>query len=146
MIKYLDRLGVYDRSNCSPFLLLDGHHSRMQLLFLDYINSNEHKWFVCFGVPYATHLWQVNYASGLNGAFKIKITKAKCTFVQHLNAPKFEPTDIVPLTNMAFPKSFGNSLNAKQAIAKRGWNHLNYYLLTVLSRKDDVVDHIYYPL
>jgi hypothetical protein len=41
---------------------------------------------------------------------------------------------------MAFPKSFSNSFNAKQAIAKQGWNPLNYYLLTVLPTKDDVVD------
>ena len=65
--------------------------------------------------------------------------KAKWSYVLHRDAPKFEPTDIVPLTNMAFPKSFGNSMNAKRAIEKRGWNPLNYYLLTVLPHRE-VVD------
>ncbi len=59
--------------------------------------------------------------------------------MKHRDVPKFEPTDIVPLTNMAFPKSFGNVLNAKRAIQKRGWNPLNYYLLTVLPTQE-VVD------
>ena len=77
MLKYLDKLGVYDRSVCKPFLLLDGHHSRMMLPFLDYINQPETKWCTCFGVPYATHIWQVNDASSLNGKFKIELTKAK---------------------------------------------------------------------
>ncbi len=68
------------------------------------------------GVPYATHIWQVNDASGLNGAFKIELTKAKRKYIKHRDVPKFEPTDIVPLTNMAFLKSFGNVVNAKKAI------------------------------
>jgi hypothetical protein len=76
MLKYLDRLGIYNRDVCHPFLLLDGHHSRMMLPFLEYINDPKTKWFTCFGVPYATHIWQVNDASGLNGAFKIELTKA----------------------------------------------------------------------
>jgi hypothetical protein len=39
-----------------PFLLLDGHHSHLEVPFLDYI-FNDHKWFVCIGVPYAMHYW-----------------------------------------------------------------------------------------
>jgi hypothetical protein len=42
---------------------------------------------------------------------------------------------------MAFPKSFGNVINAKKAIEARGWNPLNYYLLTVVPGDNaDVVD------
>jgi hypothetical protein len=103
------------------------------------INNERHRWYVCFGVPYATHLWQVNDASRLNGTFKIELTKAKWSYVLHWDARKFEPTDIIPLTNMAFPKSFGNSLNAKRAFDKRGWNPLNYYLLAVPPHQE-VVD------
>jgi hypothetical protein len=33
ILKYLDKLGVYDQSICKPFLLLDRHHSRMMLPF-----------------------------------------------------------------------------------------------------------------
>jgi hypothetical protein len=65
--------------------------------------------------------------------------KAKWSYVLHRDAPKFEPTDIVPLTSMAFPKSISNFLNAKRVIKKRGWNPLNYYLLTVLPHQE-VVD------
>jgi hypothetical protein len=43
---------------------------------------------------------------------------------------------------MAFPKSFGNVVNAKKAIEARGLNPLHYYLLTVLlgNRKQEIVD------
>jgi hypothetical protein len=142
MLKYLDRLGVYNRDVCHPFLFLDGHHSRMMLPFLEYINDPETKWFTCFGVPYATHNWQVNNASRLNGAFKIELTKTKRKYIKHRNVPKFDPTDVVPLINMVFPKSFGNVVNAKKAIKARGWNPLNYYLLAVLpgERKQEPVD------
>jgi hypothetical protein len=126
MLKYLDKIGIFDRNVCCPFLLLDGHHSRIMLPFLKYINDERHKWYVCFRFPYATHIWQVNDNSRLIGAFKMELTKAKRSYVLHHNAPKFEPTDIVPLTNMAFPKSFGNSMNAKRACEKRGWNPLSY--------------------
>lgn len=136
MLKYLDQLGLYDRSVAYPFLLLDGHHSRMMRPFLEYINDPEHKWVACFGVPYATHVWQVADASSLNGCFKIELTKAKQKYLQHRSKPKFEPTDIVPLVNMAFPKSFGNQENARKAIASRGWNPLNYKILTTLPEKE----------
>ena len=53
MLQFIDKLGVYDRSIADPFLLLDGHHSRMMLPFLKYINDPSHKWHCCFGVPYA---------------------------------------------------------------------------------------------
>jgi hypothetical protein len=88
------------------------------------------------------HIWQVNDASGLNGAFKIELTKAKRKYIKHRDIPKFDPTNVVPLTNMAFPKSFGNVDNAKKAIKAPGWNPLNYYLLTVLpgERKQELVD------
>jgi hypothetical protein len=52
-----------------PFLLLDGHHNRMELPFLQYIHDNAHPWVVCISVPYGTHLWQVADSSELNGAF-----------------------------------------------------------------------------
>jgi len=138
MLKYLDRLQVYDRTKCEPFLLLDGHGSRMMLPFLDYINHPEHKWHVCFGVPYATHLWQVGDASSLNGVFKAELTRAKRNYIKHRSIPKFEPTDIVPLTNIAFSKSFAKAENVKKAVEKRGWNPLNYNLLTVIPFPDAI--------
>jgi hypothetical protein len=106
MFKYLDTLGIYDQSVASPFLLLDGHFSQMMLPFLNYVNDPSHKWCVCIGVLYATHIWQVADASSLNGSFKIELMKVKRKYVQHREVPKFEPMDIVPLVNQAFWKSF----------------------------------------
>ncbi len=93
----LDKLRLYNRSIAHPFLLHNGHHSRMSLPFLQYVNDENHKWFCCFGIPYATHVWQVGDASALNGAFKIHLTKAKREYIKKRGAPRFEPTDIVPL-------------------------------------------------
>jgi hypothetical protein len=36
--------------------------------------------------------------------------------------PKFEPTDIVPLLDIAFQQSFTNQKDVLRAIACRGWN------------------------
>jgi hypothetical protein len=93
------------------------------------------------GVPYAMHIWQVNDASNLNGAFKIVLTKAKRNYIKHHDIPKFEPTEIVPHMNAVISQSFGNAASAKKSIEARGRNPLNYYLLTVLpGTKQDVVD------
>jgi hypothetical protein len=146
MLAFLDRLGVYDRSIANPFLLLDGHHSRMMLPFLKYVNDASHKWHCCFGVPYATHIWQVGDASSINGSFKINLMKAKREYIKKRGVPRFEPTDIVPLVNKAFPLSFDNQKSAIKAIAHRGWNPLNFNLLNVLPDKNDVVDLTKEPL
>jgi hypothetical protein len=76
----------------------------------------------------------------LNGAFKINLTKAKCRHIAKGGVPRFKPTDIVPLVNQAFPKSFCNSKSVVKVIAKRGWNPLNYNLLTFLPNMKVVVD------
>ncbi len=72
--------------------------------------------------------------------FKINLTKAKCEYIKKWGAPRFEPTDIVPLVNKSFPQSFGNKKRVVKAVADRGWNPLNYNLLTVLPDAKDVVD------
>ena len=56
----LDILEIFDRSSgISPTLLLDGHGSRLQLLFLQYVNDPAHLWDVLIRLPYGTSLWQV---------------------------------------------------------------------------------------
>lgn len=48
---------IFDQSNGKkPFLLLDRHCSRFELLFLQYITNADHQWMVCIGVPYRTSL------------------------------------------------------------------------------------------
>jgi hypothetical protein len=58
ILKYMDSIDLFDRSTGKiPFLLIDGHHSQMELPFLDYIFDSTHQWYVCIGVPYGTHIW-----------------------------------------------------------------------------------------
>jgi len=57
--------------------LLDGHGSRFELPFLDYVNSADTKWTVCIGVPYGTNLWQVGDSMQQNGAYKSRLTLKK---------------------------------------------------------------------
>jgi hypothetical protein len=132
MLRYMDANEVYNRSmGETPILILDGHHSRMDVEFLEYINQPEHKWFVCLGVPYGTHKWQVADSSQVNGMFKIQLTKTKCEYLRYKsNNQSLLVTDIVPIVKTAFSKSFANVQNTKKAIAERGWGPaLNYRLL-----------------
>lgn len=51
----MDHYEVFKRNdNLKPFLLLDGHGSRFELPFLQYITHPDHPWMVCQGVPYGT--------------------------------------------------------------------------------------------
>jgi hypothetical protein len=138
MVSIIDQNGVYDRTKLNannkpiqPVLLLDGHQSRLKLPFLRYINDKDHKWTVCLGVPYGTHIWQVADSSELNGCFKIALNKAKREYMKlkPWNNKKWLPTDIIPLINMAWVKSFARVDTARKAIIKRGWYALNYVLL-----------------
>ena len=57
MLQTIDALNLFPRNDgVKPFLLLDGHGSRLQLTFLQYINTPKDQWVVCIGVPYGTAL------------------------------------------------------------------------------------------
>jgi hypothetical protein len=116
MLKFMDDIGIFGCNVAKPFLLFDGYGSRMMLPFLKYINDPEHEWVCCIGVSYATDIWQVGDASGLNGSFKIYLAKAKREYLKHRSKPTFEPTDLVPLLNKAWEKSFYNKDNVLAAI------------------------------
>ena len=78
MLRFIDSREVFDRTTgLRPFLLLDGHGSRFDLEFLEYINAEETKWNVDIGLPYGTSYWQVGDSSAQNGSFKMKPTKVK---------------------------------------------------------------------
>ena len=82
----LDHLQVFDQSDGDqPFLLLDGHGSRLGLPFLSYINDAAHKWVVCIGVPYGTSLWQVGDSSEQNGAYKMALARIKKQLLKRKN-------------------------------------------------------------
>jgi hypothetical protein len=133
MLATIDNAGIFSREEGEgvPFLLIDGHHSRTRLPFLNYINNPAHLWKVCIGVPYATHMWQPHDSSELNGSFKTKLYKTKETYL-HEKPPslkKFSPTDIIPILNKIWPATLGNSEFGKKALLERGWSVLNYSLL-----------------
>jgi len=77
-LKKMDELDLLPRTDgLKPFLLLDGHGSRLELPFLQYVNSPNHEWVVCIGVPYGTSYWQVGDSSEQNGSYKMLLTKCK---------------------------------------------------------------------
>lgn len=143
MLNHLDTHAQFDRSNGqTPFLLLDGHQSRLDVPFLKYIHTGNHKWTVCFGVPYGTHIWQVADSEQLNGLFKLLLTKLKRFFfeIKRKRNKNFEQSDIIPLVRQAFIDSFGRTETARNAMITRGWNPLNYALLDhpqVVKRNED---------
>jgi hypothetical protein len=82
MLRHIDIHKVFDRSTgINPFLILDGHGSRFDLEFLEYINTAETKWDVNIGLPYGTSYWQVGDSTEQNGCFKMALTKEKQALV-----------------------------------------------------------------
>ena len=150
MLKWIDDLGVFPRvpGGPTPFLLLDGHGSRLEVPFLKYINDVNHKWVVCIGVPNGTSIWQVGDSNEQNGTYKMYCGECK----KMITSKRFEMglfkmnlvrTDIIPIVNYAWQKSFANVANNLKAIADRGWGPLNRILLShpeIISSKIDSFD------
>jgi len=111
MLEAIDELQVFDRSTgLNPFLLLDGHGSRFELEFLEYIHTEQSRWDCCIGLPYGTSYWQVGDSSEQNGCFKMALTKAKQELVRKKNDAGLEfvidKRDIVGLVCKAWKASF----------------------------------------
>ena len=139
MLKALDSLDVFDRSDgIPPFLLLDGHGSRFDYHFLKYISEPETKWNVCIGVPYGTSYWQVGDSNEQNGCFKMALTRHKRNLLNKKEERReeftIEKSDIVYLVALAWADSFARVDSNRNAIADRGWSPLNYNCLAVPSR------------
>jgi hypothetical protein len=137
MLEAIDKLQVCDGSTgLNPFLLLDGHGSRFELEFLEYIHREESGWDCCIGLPYGTSYWQVGDSSEQNGCFKMALTKAKQELVTKKNDAGLEfsidKRDIVGLVRKARKASFSREEMNKRAILNRGWGPkaLNYNALT----------------
>ena len=77
MLKRMDALSLFRRlpGGPLPFILLDGHGSRLNLPFLEYINYPDHIWKVCFGLPNGTAIWQVGDLPEQNGSWKMATKK-----------------------------------------------------------------------
>ena len=118
-LKHMDDLQDFPRNdpNVKPFLLLDGHGSRLELPFLSYVNNQEHQWVVCFGVPYGTLYWQVGDSTEQNGSYKMAITKAKTEFVLRKqwccwSNARVETYEVVVVVNAAWEKIILHGLSA----------------------------------
>ena len=143
----LDELEVYRREeSLIPMVLFDAHDSRLQLPFLRYINTPEHKWKFCIGLPNGTHKWQVGDSAQQNGRWKVEWTREKAklsTFRMRSGLPTcLEKSDILPLVNKVWQRSFADKEGNSKAIRERGWNPLNYVLLTdkeILNTKPEVL-------
>jgi hypothetical protein len=134
IFKTLDELQVFERTNGKrPFILLDGHATRFDCEFLNYVNDDQHRWSVCIGVLYGTSLWQVGDSVYQNGRFKIRVTLYKEQLLQRRNDSMSQleliPYDIIPIVNYAWHGSFDNIENNRKAILDRGWWPLNRMLL-----------------
>jgi hypothetical protein len=135
IMRWLDDNNVYERGPGLPipFLVVDGHNSRWDPDFVDYITNPDHEWKLNFGIPHATSYWQVGDSSQQNGHFKMLLAKAKSNLVkfkiQHNIPIALTGSDIIPLVNIAWDKSFANVTTNQKAIAERGWGPLNYNLL-----------------
>ena len=134
ILETLDFYGVADREGGTlPFLLLDGHGSRFELPFLDYITEKPHEWCVVIGVPYGTSLWQIGDSEEQNGAMNVASAKKKQNIVDtnmtHSMSPYIYPHDIIRIVNFGWAQSFGNTETNRQAISARGWFPYNRRLM-----------------
>ena len=129
-LKYLDQLNVFERSQDgpTPFGLLDGHGSRLQLPFLEYINSmkpdEQSKWIFTLGNNNATDVWQLRYSCHNNGCWKMAMTVEKDALFHFKHRHSFESTDsyqcdILPLINRAWKKYFSRRDKNLEAIIDR---------------------------
>ena len=125
MLATLDVLQVIPRDdNIKPFLLIDGHKSRLETPFLEYINTPTDHWVVCLGVPYGTALWQVGDSKEQNGSFNIALTKAKKELLDFkmrkmTDDASLKPTDLMPLINTAWNANFPRQSKNQNAIGKK---------------------------
>jgi hypothetical protein len=131
----MDDLGLFPREEGmpDPFFLCDGHGSRLELPFLEYITDPVHRWNVSLGLPNGTGFWQVGDSQEQNGRGKKgvvlekrRILKARTSLGEN---QKIETYEIIPMVNASYPKSFGNVEGNKNAISERGWKPMNRNIL-----------------
>jgi hypothetical protein len=123
IFRTLDKLNIFSREEgIRPFVLLDGHSTRFDIEFLEYINDSDHRWSVCIGVPYGTSLWQVGDSVYQNGQFKVRITvkKEKILDVRSMKQMGLEilTTDIIPIVNYGWSGTFDNVQTNIKAILR----------------------------
>jgi hypothetical protein len=131
MLRKMDDLEMFNLfDGINPFILLDGHGSRFEFSFVEYIHGDR-EWTVCIGVPYGISLWQVGDSKQQNGQYKDKSKEGKenVLTMKRKHGLRFTiiKEDKMWLVHYAWDKSFAR-VNTN-AIVKRGWGALNYVLL-----------------
>ena len=113
MLATLDEYEVFDREHgIVPFLIADGHGSRFELDFLEYICEPKHEWALCIGVPYGTALWHVGDSPEQNGAMNMASVEKKRNIVhdneKHMrSSPYIAPHEIMNVVIAGCKKFFG---------------------------------------
>ena len=131
----LDHVGVFNwQEGATPFLLIDGHRSRLDMEFLEYFCNPTHEWAVVMGVPYGTALWKVGDIPEQNGSNNMASVEIKSNIVMDkekymCDRPTIEPHKIISIINYAWSKSFGKVKSNKKAISDRGWYPYNRNLM-----------------
>ena len=136
MMQWLDRyLQIPRHKGCpTPYILLDGHQSRLDIPFLSYVSSPEHRWNALIGIPNGTSLWQVGDSIEQNGCFKMHQYDVKTKILNKkrelgMQDTHLKKTDIIPIINYCWDRSFARTITNKKAIAIQGWNPFNDILL-----------------
>ena len=93
-----------------------------------------HRWYISFGYPYGTHKWKFGDSVYGNDALKTEETRQKrVVLVQqeliNCNHLSLQKTNLIPIVNYSWDRSFGIAKNNQEAQLKRGWNHINRKLL-----------------
>jgi hypothetical protein len=101
-----------------PMIILDGHESRLDPIFVACINDPSHRWIICLAVPYATVKLVDRRLAGTKWGVRDRTYVAKkglVTFKSDRSGMSLTlaGTDAVPLVNK------GIEIN-KKAIAERG--------------------------
>ena len=143
IVKILKGLDEIELFVCHPNLpplsiLVDGHSSWFGMPFINYISNQDeegneligksHHWNAYIGLQNCTALWQVGDSSKQNGNFKngLRIAANRITQHQRINRKplKLLKRDIIPMIMEAYLKSTN-----RMAIAKHGWNPMNFNTL-----------------
>jgi hypothetical protein len=93
------------------------------------LGRQSHKWNGCHGLPQGTQDWQYHDDRVQNGTYKGCLAQEKISLIRfkklHGMPPTLEKTDVIPLVNAVFHKSFGNVAAGKRVAVRRGLNPLN---------------------
>ena len=141
--KMMDDLGITERgidedgNPYFPYIILDGHTSRIGELFLRYVNDPSTRWGTGLGAPLATEYYQFHDDLRQNGALKTSLTNEKSEFFLkkriHGLPAEMLPVKIVIVARGAILKSFMNSAYAEATLAHRGFRPFNRNPLDVPS-------------